>query len=196
VASAVRTAARATRASGRPPLSTRAGKGPDDGLLGRLFVEFFQTEESALEHPRIEGERLGESPPARAMRAVSAHAARVRPELRRLAAAEGLSTRSFGKWIGEAFSIARRLAVDRTLDREKSYRSTLLGMYHGVDLVRLLRAAARAQGRQRVASFCEEWLGERAPLIEAASLQLDWFGEHPRIAVQRSTSRLRDASSV
>jgi hypothetical protein len=170
-----------------------AGSKGDDGLLGRLFVELFQTEESARKHPRIEGERLGDSPPGRAMRAVSVHAARVLPELRRLAEAEGLGTHSVGSWIGDAFSFARRLAFDRMLDREKSYRGTLIGMYHGVDVVRLVRAAARARGRDRISTFCDAWLDERIPLIEAAGRQLDWFGAHPAIAVESSTAPLRDA---
>jgi hypothetical protein len=170
-----------------------AGAPGDHDLLGRLFVELFQTETSALEHPRLEGERLGDSPPGRAMRAVSVHAARVLPELRRVAAAEGFATRSLGSWIGDAFSVARRLAFDRVLDREKSYRGTLIGMYHGVDVVRLLRAAARARRRERIAAFCDGWLDERIPLVDAAGRQLDWFGAHPDIAIESSTRPLRSA---
>lgn len=166
----------------------------DDALLGRLFVELFQTEESARKHPRVEAERLGDTPPGRAMRAVAGHAVRVLPELRRLAEAEGLGTRSAGSWIGDAFSLARRIAFDRMLDREKSYRGTLLGLYHGIDVVRLLRAAARAHGRDRIASFCDAWLDERIGLIEAAGRQLDWFGAHPALAVESSTSPLREPS--
>jgi hypothetical protein len=173
-----------------------AGAKGDDPLLGRLFVELFQTEESARKHPGIEADRLGDTPPGRAMRAVAVHAARVLPELRRIARAEGLGTHSLGSWIGDAFSIARRLAFDRMLDREKSYRGTLIGMYHGVDVVRLARAAARARGRDRVAAFCDAWLDERIPLIDAAGRQLDWFGEHPTIAVESSTQPLRSASAV
>jgi hypothetical protein len=163
----------------------------DDGLLGRLFVELFQTETSAVEHPRVESERLGDTPPGRAMRAVSAHAARTLPELRRLATAEGYGTRSLGSFIGDAFTLARRLAFDRMLDREKSYRGTLIGMYHGVDVVRLVRAAARARSRDRIAAFCDGWLDERIPLIDAAGRQLDWFGAHPEIAIESSTAPLR-----
>lgn len=162
-----------------------------DGLLGRLFVELFQTETSAAEHPRLEGERLGDSPPGRAMHAVSAHAARVLPELRRLGAAERYGTRSLGSWIGDAFSVARRLAFDRMLDREKSYRGTLLGLYHGIDVVRLVRASARARGRDRIAAFCDAWLDERIPLIDAAGRELDWFGAHPEIAIESATTPLR-----
>jgi hypothetical protein len=168
----------------------------DDGLLERLVVELFQTEESARKHPGIEAGRLADTPPGRAMRAVAMHAARVLPELRRLAEAEGLGSRSLGAFIGDAFSLARRLAFDRALDREKSYRGTLLGMYHGVDVVRLLRASARARGRDRIASFCEAWLDERIPLIDAAGRQLDWFGAHPALAVERATARLRGAPAA
>jgi len=127
------------------------------------------------------------------MHAVAVHAARVLPELRRLAEVEGFGLRSVGSWIGDAFSVARRLAFDRALDREKSYRGTLIGLYHGVDVVRLVRAAARAQGRDYVVTFCETWLEERVPLIDAAGRELDWFAAHPAIAMQRSTGPLRSA---
>jgi hypothetical protein len=166
----------------------------DESLLGRLFVELFQTEESARKHPRIEAERLGDTAPGRAMRVVSDHASRVLPELRRLAAAERLESRSLGSWIGDAFSVARRVAFDRMLDREKSYRGTLIGLYHGVDVVRLLRASARTDGRDRIAAFCDAWLDERIPLIDAAGRQLDWFAEHPQLALESSTAPLRSAS--
>jgi hypothetical protein len=162
----------------------------DGELLPGLFMELFQTEESAREHPRIEAERLGGSPPGRAVRAVAAHAERVLPELERLAAAEGLATNSFGKWIGDTFSSFRRRAFDQILGREKSYRSTLIGLHHGIDVVRLLRSAARAAGRARIEAFCEGWLAERTPLVAECAKQLDWFGEHPHLALEPARVRL------
>jgi hypothetical protein len=61
--------------------------------------------------------------------------------------------------------------------------------------VRLLRAAARERGRDRITSFCDAWLDARIPLIDAAGRQLDWFGAHPAIAVESSTAPLRRAGS-
>ena len=169
--------------------SAAQGKqGPE--LVPRLFVELFQTEQSAWKHSRVEADRLGGSPPGRAVAAVAAHAARGLPEIRRLAEAEGLDTASRGTWIGAGFSLFRRRVFDQILGREKSYRSTLIGMHHGVDAVRLLRGAARAAGRARIESFCEAWLAERMPLVTECTNQLDWFGANPHLALEPAKQRL------
>ena len=168
----------------------RARKRASGDLVPRLFVELCQTEESARKHPRVEAKRLGRSPPGRAMQAVSDHAARILPEIRRLAKAEQLETRSSGAVIGDAFSLFRKLVFDQLLDREKSYRSTLIGMYHGMDVVRLLGAAARAEGRSRIVAFCERWLAERGPLVRVATIELEWFGRNPRLALEAARHRL------
>jgi hypothetical protein len=163
----------------------------DDDLLPRLFVELFQTEQSASQHTRVEAQRLAGSPPARAMVAVASHARQALPRIERLAEAEGLATTSAGATIGDIFSALRKLVADRTLDREKSYRGTLIGLYHGVDVVRLVRAAAKSASRARIVSHCDEWLAERVPLVEIAAQQLDWFGAHPGLAAQPATEPLR-----
>lgn len=169
----------------------RAG-GPSGELLPRLFVELFQTEASAAEHARVEAGRLGSTPPARALAAVAAHAERVLPEIRRLAEAEGLDTATLGTWLGSGFSVFRRRVFDQILGREKSYRSTLIGMHHGMDAGRLLRSAARVAGRPRVQAFCEAWLSERGPLVTECTNQLDWFGANPGLALEPAKRRLGD----
>jgi hypothetical protein len=181
----------ATKGTRRRPRRA-AARARESDLLPRLFVELFQTEESAREHPRVEAERLGDAPPARALRAVAAHAGRVLPELERLAAAEGLGTSSLGAWIGTSFSAFRKRISDRILDREKSYRGTLIGLHHGIDAVRLLRSAARTAGRGPVEAFCEAWLAERVLLVTECERQLDWFGAHPELALGPAKRRLRD----
>lgn len=161
-----------------------------EDLIARLVVEFFQTEESAIKHPRVEAERLGGSPPGQAMSALANHADRVLPELKRLAEEEGYENSSVGILIGDAFSWARRLLADRILDREKSYRGTLIGLYHGIELVRLLEAAACTAGCERLAAFCKGWLAERTPLFDAARKELTWFGAHPHLALQAASTPL------
>jgi hypothetical protein len=174
-----------------------AGKGvdvsansEDRDLLVRIFVELFQTEESARTHARAEADRLGGSPPGRALRAVADHADGVLRGLEQLARIEGLATSSLGTWIGDLLSSFRKRASDQILGREKSYRATLAGLHHGVDVVRLLRSAARTAGRGRIEQFCGEWLAERCPLVAACTDQLDWFGDRPRIALEPAKVRL------
>ena len=54
-------------------------------LLASLLAELFQSERSAVKHPRREADRLGDVPPAQALRAASEHAERVHDELHDLA---------------------------------------------------------------------------------------------------------------
>lgn len=165
-----------------PP--TPPAESASEKLLARLFIELFQTEESAREHPRVEAARLGDIPPARAQLAVSEHAERSLQELAELARREGLETTSAGQRIGDLFSKVRDAIADRALDREKTYRATLLGMRHGVDLVTLVHGSARVEGRAAVASWCSRWLDERRPLVERVSAELAWFASHPERALE------------
>src|SRR5690242_9013689 len=115
-------------------------------LLERLFHELFQSEASASRHPRREAQRLGATPPAHALIAVARHASRALAELPDLARASGLPVSDLGRRLGVLFSRARQLVFDRLVDSEKSYRGTLLGMRHGLDLVHLLREVADREG--------------------------------------------------
>ncbi len=92
--------------------------------------------------------------------------------------------------VGQLFSGIRQLVVDRMSDRERSYRATLLGMRHGIDLVRLIIPLARAQRENSFEGWCIEWLYTREELVAQATAQLDWFARHPRQAIQISTRPL------
>ncbi|UJR83483.1 hypothetical protein [Sandaracinus amylolyticus] len=159
---------------------------PHRALLTSLFHELFQTERSAEVHPPAEAARLGNSAPARALRAVSSHAASVRPELPELARRRGLPASKTGTTIGESFSQMRRHLADGSMESERSYRATLLGMRHGVDLVKLIRSAAEAADDRDLVAWCTEWLSVREPLVEEACAQLAWFGWHPESAIQHT----------
>lgn len=67
-----RTSNRQTSSGGAPDVErwSTSAENASEKLLARLFIEFFQTEESALEHPRMEAARLGDILPARATRRV------------------------------------------------------------------------------------------------------------------------------
>ncbi|MGK3968043.1 hypothetical protein WMF38_28245 [Sorangium sp. So ce118] len=148
-------------------------------FLANLARELFQTEHSARTHPLVEAERLGDVPPAQAMRAVSAHAEAVLAELPSLMAERGLPVSAGGSAVGEAFSVLRDHLADHLLSTEKSYRGTLLGMRHGIDLVELIQYVATAEGDTLLAAWCARWLSARRPLVEAAVGELAWFAARP-----------------
>lgn len=150
--------------------------------LANLVRELFQTEESAKDHPLIEAQRLGDVPPAEALRAVSAHARRALAELPPLVRRHDLPVSNGGRSVGAAFSAVRDHLADLMLTAERSYRGTLLGMRHGVDLVILIQSVARAEGDVSLANWCGHWLERRRPLVEAAAHELAWFAANPERA--------------
>ena len=159
-------------------------------LLKSLFRELFQSERSAMKHPRREAERLS-GPPAQALLAVSDHAKAVFAELCAAARATDLPVSRAGMVIGSLLSTARHVVLDRAVDAERSYRATLLGMRHGADLVKLIRKVADASGRVELAGFCTRWLDEREPQVERVESAMSWFAEHPQRAAEMSRARRR-----
>jgi hypothetical protein len=153
-------------------------------LLGRLLSEMAQTEHSAAAHPRKEAARFDPNDaPAIALLDVSNHALRSLGELHRLGGAQ-----RFGAAFGIALSNVRNTLLDRIVSREKSYRATLIGLQHGIDCAILMQATARACSRPEIASFCDRWLDERCPLVDACRRAVPWFASHPALAMQRGTA--------
>src|SRR5687768_16483285 len=111
-------------------------------LLPSLLAELYQAEHSVCRHTMREADRLGPIPPASAMRVIGAHANLAVDEIEALLRERHVSLRTFGGVVGDAISFVRELVFDRVVDLERSYRGTLLGVRHGIDLVRLLRTAA------------------------------------------------------
>lgn len=159
------------------------------------MTELFQTERSAYRHPIREAKRLGDVPPAIALRAVAAHANGVLDELPKLARARGMEIAKVGTIIGETFSDVRHFFGDRFIDRERSYRGTLLGMRHGIDLVRLIHAAAEDEADAELAAWCERWTSTRERLVAGVEREIDWFGHHQAFAARQSIP-LRFARSM
>ncbi len=156
---------------------------PHRTMLESLFLELIQSERSAEILPRREASRLEDSAPARALRSVSQHALSVRDELHEIACSRGIRIAA-GRKVGELFSLARAWFADAMMEEERAYRATLLGMRHGLDLVKLLRATAESSDDDILAGWCTEWLGVREPLVEEVCNQLAWFGWHPETAIQ------------
>ena len=154
-------------------------------LRAKLCRELAQSEHSADVHTRREARRLGDVPPARALLALGQHAREQRPRFESLVEKRqprrGLQ---IAKAVGELFSVLRHMIGDRIIDTERSYRGTLLGFRHGVDITRLLREVAIRLGDERLRMFCDEWLEQRVELIHAAERELAWFADVPHRALK------------
>jgi len=169
--------------------------GATSKLFKRLGHELFQTETSAALHCRREAQRLGGAPPAQALRAIADHAEDVLRELPAMAALTSVPESKAGAMVGRIFSELRDKLADRAIDTERSYRGTLLGARHGIDLVRLLQFTAEQEGDQPLQAFCATWLGHRAELVERVADELQWFARNPEAATALAgTPRARRAA--
>ena len=162
---------------------------PAQELLRSLMRELFQTEHSAQTHCRVEAERLGQSPAARALEAIARHADAVMEELPIRAKHHALPVSAGGLAVGEMFSQIRRHLADLLMDQETSYRATLLGVRHGLDVMKMFQEAAVAAGQDELAEWCDRIWQARAPLVESCAQQLSWFAQNPEQAVTQVRPR-------
>jgi hypothetical protein len=163
---------------------------PEYKLLKTLGHELFQTETSAAWHCRREAKRLAASPPAWALSAVADHAEGVLRELPALAERHGMPISVGGHLVGRAFSALRQTFADRVIDQERSYRGTLLGIRHGIDVVRLLEHVAVVLNDAELANWCEGWLDARVELTARVEDGLAWFARHPVEAIRSGAALL------
>ena len=152
-------------------------------LRTKLCRELAQSELSARKHPAREARRLGDVPPARALREIAAHAEAMWSCFEEQIGRQPLGLR-LGRAVGAALSAFRHAILDRVVDAERSYRATLLGLRHGVDVMRLLRAVAAREGDFDLAVLCDEVLVERLVLLDRAEQVMVWFAERPQLALQ------------
>ncbi len=153
-------------------------------LCTKLCRELAQSEHSATVHPRREARRLGQVPPAAALLAIAQHAETQRPRFEALMVKRQPVGLRVGRGFGELFSSLRHALFDRLIDTERSFRATLLGLRHGVDVVRLLREVALRSGDSHLLQFCDEWLIERLCHLEHAERTLAYFADQPARALQ------------
>lgn len=160
-------------------------KNPAQKLLIKLARELYQTESAAVSHARREAARNADSPPATAMLDVANHADRVLKTLPELFEGRGVGSMSFLGTVGTVvLSTIRRLGVDYVMGQERSYRMTLLGMRHGIDLVYELEQLAMEMKDEQLTEWCRVWLERRVPLVTSVERQLQWFVTHPEKAIQ------------
>lgn len=153
-------------------------------FLRSLTRELFQTEMSAAQHCRREAARLGQTSPAQALRAVADHADAVLIELPKLAERNGLPKSRGGLFVGELFSQVRDKLADALIDSDRSYRGTLLGCRHGLDVVRMLQQVSATYGLRELDGFCAAWLNTRTVLVQKLEDELAWFARHPAAALK------------
>ncbi len=135
-------------------------------------------------HANREARRLGDSPPARALRALAAHAVAMRPRFDSLVTERQPLGVLAGRAVGQLFSALRHFLFDRLIDLERSYRGTLLGFHHGLSVGRLLRDVAERLDERQMIAFLEQWLRERDALVDAAERELHYFADLPRRAIK------------
>lgn len=155
-----------------------------DKFIHQLGYEFWQTETSASRHCRREARRWADSAPARALLAAAEHADRILAELPHLPLLRGARQSGLGRALGQAFSLGRDAVLDKLLTGERSYRGTLLGLRHGVDLVRLMNEVTQRAGIAELTPFLTRWLEERVPLVESVADNMRWFAERPERALE------------
>lgn len=157
-------------------------------LLAAMVRELFQTEQSAKTHPVTEADRLGDVPPAYALRAVAHHAETALSELPTITKHEDLPVSDGGRGVGALFAALRERFADLTLNEEQSYRATLVGMRHGLDLVESIRHVARVEGDDALVAWCGAWLDRRRVLVDSVASELAWFSRHPDCALRPAMS--------
>jgi hypothetical protein len=144
----------------------------DRSLLDKLVREIARAETQAIEHAPREARRIGNAPPVIALRAVAEHAATMRPRFLAMAGGHEVPIKRAG--IGVSFATLRQVV---TSDPERAFRTALLDLRHGVELVKLLRETARTEMLFGMIRWCDDWLGARRTLLARVEAQLAWYVE-------------------
>ena len=152
-------------------------------LLRTLMGELFQAERSAEAHCQREARRYAKDISATALWGICRQARGTIARLDELAEARGFEVARRGTMLGSLYSSIREAIADRFLSAERSWRATLLGLRHGVDVVVSLRLVADALDDAVLVNFCDELLRQRTPLVKEVENTLWWFAEHPARAV-------------
>lgn len=150
-------------------------------LLDRLIREIYRGEVQAVEHAAREEKLIGAAAPVLALREVAAHATAMRERFDTIVRAYDLQTGRSS--IGATLSSLRGLVTDRIVDPERVYRTCLLDLRHGIDVVKLAREVARSEELFGVIRWCDDWLGARRTLVARVEAQLVWFIEEAGVAI-------------
>jgi hypothetical protein len=152
-------------------------------LRTKLCRELAQAERDASLHTLREARRLGDVAPALALRAIADHAEALSPRLVQIMRREQTLGLLAGRAMASVFSGLRHVIFDRVIDSERSYRATLLGLRHGIDTARLLRAVAVRSGDRELEELCLDLVAGRTALMTLAEEELAWFADQPARAL-------------
>ena len=162
-------------------------------LIQKLIRETARSEAQALEHPAREAKRIGPMPPIAALQAVADHATVMQERFARILDGHDLETQHARGGIASTFASLRHLVVDRVVDPERAYRTALLDLRHGLEVVKLLREIARREMLFGLIRWSDDWLGARRTLVARVEAQLAWFAEQEAIETAlASTEDLED----
>lgn len=142
-------------------------------LLEKLLRELVRSEDQVVEHAPREAKRIGETPPVDALRDVAGHAYAMRPRFQQVLDGHGLVLARGG--LSATLSTLRHLVTHRMHDAERAYRTALLDLRHGLDVVRVLREVARLEELFALIRWCDDWLPARRTLVTRVEAQLSWF---------------------
>ena len=150
-------------------------------LLEKLIREIIRSETQAIDHPVRETKRIGEAPPVIALQEVAAHAATMRARFLDVLHTNEIAVHK--GTLGATLATLRHLVIDRVVDAERSFRTALLDLRHGIDLVKLMREVSRRMELFGVIRWCDDWLGARRTLVARVEAQLAWFAEQAAVAL-------------
>lgn len=142
-------------------------------LLDKLVREVLRCEQHAIEHAPREARRLGDVPPVDVLREVASHATAMRDRLERMLSGHDIAMNKGS--FAATLATLRHLVVDRVVEPERAFRTALLDLRHGLDVVRLLREIARHEELFGVIRWCDDWVDARRTLVASVEAQLAWF---------------------
>jgi hypothetical protein len=141
-------------------------------LLAMLIRELVRAEAQAITHAPREARRIGDAPPVDVLRQIADHALGMRARFERMLVGHGiLPGRSR---LGATLSTVRYV-VDANVDPERSFRTIIVDLRHGLDTAATLRDHARTAELFGVIRWCDDWLVTRRSLVMRAEAQLPWF---------------------
>jgi hypothetical protein len=148
-------------------------------LLHKLLREVTRSESQAVDHAAAESRRIGDAPPAIALREVAAHVLAMKPRLVEMSSAHGLELHRSA--FGSRLSTLRQLVADRVspalADAEHAYRTAILDLRHGIDVVRVLREVSRRHELFGLIRWSDDWLRARRTLVAGVEARLVWFAD-------------------